>query len=149
MSKPFVLSVKAVIQDEQGRYLLMRRASASKNNAAKEDFPGGKIDAGETFDQALIREIQEETGLRVELEKVVGTAQSELPDRIVAYLILRCRLLDGQLRLSSEHTQATWVTLLDLATVEICPQFHAFAVQYTRSGSTRSGSTRSGSTRHF
>lgn len=130
MSKPFVLSVKAVVRDEQGRCLVLRRSPASKNNAGKWDFPGGKIDPGETLDGALMREILEETGLTVELERVVGSAQSELPDRIVAYLILQGRLANGHVRLSSEHTEARWVTLAELSSTDVCAQFRKFVSNY-------------------
>ena len=46
MPKPFVLSVKAVIRDQQGQYLVIRRSARSKNNAACWDFPGGKVAQG-------------------------------------------------------------------------------------------------------
>jgi 8-oxo-dGTP diphosphatase len=132
MSKPFMLSVKAIVRDERDRCLLLRRAPSSKHNAGAWDFPGGKIDAGETFDSALIREIQEETGLCVELEAVVGSAQSELSDRIVAYLILRCRLASGRVQLSNEHTESAWVTVNELTKYDLCEQFRSFAAGYAR-----------------
>ena len=90
--KPFSLSVKVVILNPQGQCLLLRRSEQSKNNAGKWEFPGGKIDAGETFDVALVREVHEETHLEIVLDRVVGSAQSDLPDRRVAYLILAGRL---------------------------------------------------------
>ena len=128
VSKPFVLSVKAVVRDEQLQCLVLRRSAESKNNAGLWDFPGGKVDPGETLDAALKREIVEETGLTVRLENVLGAAESELPDRRVAYLFLQARTATGKVRLSSEHDDFAWLSVKELAQTELCPQFRAFAL---------------------
>lgn len=125
--KPFVLSVKALIHDEKGRYLVIRRSKASKYNAGQWDFPGGKIDAGETFDVALLREVAEETRLSVCLEKVLGAGESELPDRKVAYIFMRARILNGDVRISEEHEAFEWITPEALADANLCPQFRELA----------------------
>ena len=49
---PFALSVKILVRDDEGRCLLLRRSPSSKNNGGKWDLPGGKVDAGETFEEA-------------------------------------------------------------------------------------------------
>ncbi len=131
-SKPFYLSVKAVIRDEQSRCLVIRRSSASKNNAGYWDFPGGKIDPGESFDEALAREVAEETGLTVSLEGVLGSAESELADRKVAYLIMQAKPAAGEVRLSSEHDDFGWLTTTELAESNLCPQFVDFAKSLNR-----------------
>ena len=77
MDKPFALSVKALIYDREGRILLLRRSQSSHANVGKWDLPGGKVDPGEQFDQAVIREVMEETGLKVSLQHVTGTAESD------------------------------------------------------------------------
>jgi 8-oxo-dGTP diphosphatase len=125
--KPFSLSVKALMHDGHGRFLLIKRSAASKNNAGKWDFPGGKIDVGEAFDKALIREIREETGLDVSLEKVLGAGESELPDRKVAYIFLEARVVSGSVRISEEHDAFAWMTPGELADADLCPQFREFA----------------------
>ena len=56
----FGLSAKVVILNEQGQCLALKRSQASANNAGKWDFPGGKIDQGESFDEGLLREVEEE-----------------------------------------------------------------------------------------
>ena len=55
LGKPLKLSVKIVVRDDAGRCLLLRRSLSSKGNPGKWDFPGGKIDPGESFDEALVR----------------------------------------------------------------------------------------------
>jgi 8-oxo-dGTP diphosphatase len=126
MPKPFALSVKGVIRDEQGRWLMIRRSAASRHNAGEWDFPGGKIDPGESFETALIREILEETGLKVELDAVLGAAESELPTLRVAYLILGAKITGGALQLSAEHDDSRWVGLDELDSLSLCHQFRPF-----------------------
>ena len=92
-TKPFSLSVKILLRDPDRRYLLLRRSAASKNNAGLWELPGGKLDSNEAFDQALVREVGEETGLEIEIERVEGSRTSEAPDRTIVYLFL-----EGQLR---------------------------------------------------
>src|SRR5437764_177940 len=99
-SKPFCLSVKAIVHDGDGRCLVIRRSAASKNNAGMWDLPGGKCDPGESMDTALRREVLEETSLTVRLKQVVGSAQWEMPERMVAYLILDAEIVSGELHLS-------------------------------------------------
>ncbi|WP_420241889.1 8-oxo-dGTP diphosphatase MutT [Roseiterribacter gracilis] len=66
MSESKLLLVAAVaLIDPDGRVLLAERP-AGKQLAGMWEFPGGKVDAGETLEQALIRELQEELGITVE-----------------------------------------------------------------------------------
>src|SRR4051794_25543604 len=106
--RPFALSVKALILDENQQCLTIRRSAQSKNNAGLWDLPGGKCDPGEAMEVALAREVAEETGLQVQPTGVVGSAQSELPDRVVAYLVVEAKVTDGRLRLSPEHDAHQW-----------------------------------------
>ena len=93
--KPFRLSAKVVVRDERGRCLLLKRAMSSKGNPGKWDLPEGRVDAGESFSQALLGEVVEETGLTISVQRVLGTAESESPTMKVMYLILEGRLESG------------------------------------------------------
>jgi hypothetical protein len=62
----------------------------------------------------------------------VGSAQSELSKRIVAYLILEGRLDSGEVRLSDEHDEFAWVTKADLVSVDFVPQFRAFIEAFSQ-----------------
>ena len=124
--KPFAFSGKAMIRDRQGRYLLVRRSAASRYNAGKWDLPGGKADLGEDLDDALIREVQEETGLRVSLERVAGAAESETPVKKIAYLIFEAAAERGEVRLSEEHDDYVWVERAELPETDVAPQFLPF-----------------------
>jgi len=103
------VSVKGVLI-HQGRVLLLL------NERGEWDLPGGRPDPGEDQRIALKREVQEETGLAVE----VGAALSDylfevLPGRFVRILPFVCRLTGGSdVVLSGEHLQTRWLPLADL-----------------------------------
>lgn len=126
------MSVKMVIRDENGRCLLLKRSASSKGNPGKWDLPGGKVDAGENFEEALIREVAEETGLRISVGRVAGTAESELEMTRVIYLIMEGRVESGEVSLSDEHDDYLWVDKQDLPKMDLCDQFLPFVQSYSR-----------------
>ena len=126
----FALSAKVVILDDDGNCLLLKRSMKSKGNPGKWEFPGGKADPGETFEAALLREISEETGLKIALQHVAGAAESLLPERRVAYLIMEGRLVSGEVQLSEEHDEYRWIQKSDLLKVDLSEQFREFARGY-------------------
>jgi len=133
-AKPARLSVKAVIRDGEGRCLLIRRSALCKNNAGKWDLPGGKVDAGEAIDAALAREVAEECGVAIAVDRVLGAAESDTPTKKVVYVIFGGRHVSGEVQLSEEHDGYEWVSREDLAKVDLCDQFRPFAQTYCGSG---------------
>lgn len=67
MSKPMVLVAAAALTDVDRRVLIAQRP-LGKSMAGLWEFPGGKVEAGETCEQALVRELREELGIEVCLE---------------------------------------------------------------------------------
>jgi len=132
MKKPLGLSAKVVIHDDSSRCLLLKRSMSSKGNPGKWDLPGGKVDSAETFEHALIREVAEETGLSIFLGRVLGAAESESPTTRVVYLILEAHLESGEVCLSDEHDDFTWVDREGLAKVDVAEQFRPFLKAYSR-----------------
>ncbi len=130
--KPFALSAKVVVRDKEGRCLLLKRSMSSLGNPGRWDLPGGKVDAGEDLEQGLLREVAEETGLTISLQRVLGAAESESPTKKVAYLIMEGSGESGQVRLSSEHDDFTWVDRHDLAKIDLAEQFRPLLQAYSR-----------------
>lgn len=104
----FGLAVRALITDEDGKILILKRSADSKTNPGKWELPGGKVDQGEPFDKALIREVYEETNLKISLDTVVGASQQNLPLIRAVHIIMSGKIVEGELTLSSEHEGYAW-----------------------------------------
>lgn len=132
-SSSFSLSVKVIVRDPQGRVLLLQRSRSSKGNPGRWEFPGGKVDAGESFDAALARELREETGLAVELTASFGTCESKLGNRRIVYLIMEGVAQSTDVQLSAEHEAHQWIAPEHFADVEeFAPQFRRVARRYAQ-----------------
>lgn len=107
-------TVQAWIEDD-GRYLALRRDQDPLRG--EWNMPGGFVEAGEAGDEAIRREVAEETGLEIEIIGVIGvfasrygSGEEALPIFDVAY---RCRRNGGRLDISPESSEAAWFTLAD------------------------------------
>ncbi len=128
--KPFVLAVKAVILDDRGRCLLIRRSAANRHFAGNWEWPGGKVDPGEDFANALHREVAEETGLTVDLTAFAGATSFDMPAVRVVALCMEARVTGGTLNLSDEHDAAEWVPLAELNRWDLTEHARGFMLEY-------------------
>lgn len=129
-NKSFGLAVRAVIKDEQDRCLLIRRSSACRSAVGKWEWPGGKVDPGETFDAALIREVREETGLDVRLKGLVGAYDMDLEKVIAVVLCLEAVVSGGTVALSEEHDSFAWAPVQDMFKWDISIPLRGVAEAY-------------------
>ncbi len=97
---PPVPCVGAVISDAEGRLVLVRRRHPP--HAGLWSLPGGRVETGETREQAVVREVAEETGLHVQVERRVGRVTIGDYD-VVDFA---CRVVDGSLAAGSDATEA-------------------------------------------
>ena len=104
--------VCAILQDERGRYLAAQRASGSM--AGKWEFPGGKIEEGETPQQACERELSEELGIRVVAGQVVLTHHIEIGENTFELLFIEADWKGGEL-IPLEHAALRWVRAEELS----------------------------------
>ncbi len=132
MAKQFRLAVKAVIFDAQGRCLIIRRSNRCRNFVGKWEWPGGKVDPGEDFAAAVVREAKEETSLDVEITGLAGATQFEMPAVNVVLLCMETRLNAGDVRLSEEHDDFAWVPLSDLENWDIVESAKPLMVEYAK-----------------
>jgi len=127
MNKSPRLSVRALIVEDQK--ILLVNATPDKGDG-KWCVPGGGVDAGENIKDGLVREIYEETGLKIQVEDLICV--SEFFDREKNFhqidLFLKCKLTDGNL--SDEWRDEAGVvekrgffTLEDMANMNVLPAF--------------------------
>ncbi len=126
VQKPFVLSVRMIIQDNNGKCLLIRRSATNKSNVGKWEFPGGKIDIGEEFYGALLREVKEETGLIVNVKHIAGVVESEVPTVRIATLIFSGTKESSQISLSDEHDTFVWVSVKEFSSYDLVEHLKTF-----------------------
>jgi 8-oxo-dGTP diphosphatase len=84
------------------------------------EFPGGKIEPGETREAALIREIQEELNTEIAVEKLIDTVEWDYPDFHLVMHCFRCSIRSGSLTLN-EHEAARWLTAETIRAVNWLP----------------------------
>ena len=109
--------VAAVIRDKDKIFATQRGYGEFKDGW---EFPGGKIEPGETPQQALVREIKEELDTEIEVQELIDTVEYDYP---TFHLTMHCfwaRIKEGNLILK-EHEAAKWLTKDTLNTVDWLP----------------------------
>ena len=81
------------------------------------EFPGGKIEAGETTQQALVREIREELATTIKVGDLIETVEYDYPDFHLSMDCFWCEVIEGQLVLL-EAQEARWLTKDELDSVK-------------------------------
>ncbi len=84
------------------------------------EFPGGKVEAGETAEQALVREIREELSVGISVDRFLTTVEYDYPEFHLSMDCFWCRILEGEPQLL-EHEAARWLPLFDLRQVAWLP----------------------------
>lgn len=84
------------------------------------EFPGGKIQSGESLEEALLREIQEEMDTAIAIDRFLTTVDYDYPDFHLTMHCFLCHLADGTYTLK-EHHAARWLNADSLQTVQWLP----------------------------
>lgn len=102
MSYNHKVSVAALVTNDEGKILLVNSPWRGW------EYPGGLIEPGETFQQALKREVREEAGVEVEITGFVGICKNVGMD--IVNIDFKCRYIGGELTTSEESTEVGWFT---------------------------------------
>lgn len=86
----------------------------------KWEFPGGKIEPGETPNQALVREIKEELDVKIEVGEFIGTIEHDYPTFHLSMDCFWCSIVEGEIVLK-EAEAAKWIPMNELPTVDWLP----------------------------
>ena len=110
--------VAAVIFDEQGRIFATQRGYGEWKDWW--EFPGGKMEAGETPQQALKREIREELAAEIEVGELLRTIDYDYPTFHLTMRCFKCKLSESHVKLL-EHEAARWLAPSELHSVQWLP----------------------------
>ena len=110
--------VAALIWDEK-RFLACQRP-AHKARGLLWEFVGGKVEPGETKEQALIRECQEELAVTVAVQDVFMEVDHVYPDLTVHLTLFNASIAEG-IPQKLEHNDLRWITVEEIDQYEFCP----------------------------
>jgi len=111
-----VVRVVGAVIEHNGRILVARR-QPTVGQAGGWEFPGGKIEPGETPQAALTREIREELGISVAVRDLVARATTPTPNAEVDLACYRAIALDALPTASASHDRLRWVAPKDLGSL--------------------------------
>ena len=109
--------VAAIIIDDDKVFATQRGYGEFKDGW---EFPGGKIDKGETPEEALVREIKEELDTEIEVINLLDTIEYDYPNFHLSMDCFICKIRSGTLVLK-EHEAAKWLTKEELYSVDWLP----------------------------
>lgn len=118
MNEKKTVRVVAALIREGGRVFATQRGYGDYKDWW--EFPGGKIEPGETAEAALRREIREELAAEIEVEEYITTVEYDYPKFHLSMDCFWCRVREGELKLL-EHEAARWLPLDDLLQVKWLP----------------------------
>ena len=111
MTKPHYEVVAAIIKKDNKIFCCQK---GNKGECAyKWEFPGGKIETGETQEEALIREIKEELKCTIKVTDFIGTIEHEYNTFSITLYAYLCELIDN-LPILTEHIDSKWCNIEEL-----------------------------------
>lgn len=111
--------VVAALIWREGKFLICRRPP-HKARGLLWEFVGGKVEAGETKQQALVRECREELGIEVSVGEVFTQVEHVYPDLTVRLTLFHAEIAEGEPRLL-EHVELRWIAPAEIPQFDFCP----------------------------
>lgn len=117
--KESIVEVVAALIWDQDKFMICQRP-AHKARGLLWEFVGGKVEPGETKEQALIRECQEELAITLNVGEVFMDVTHEYPDLMVHLTLFHATIREGTLQ-KLEHNDIRWITVDEIDQYEFCP----------------------------
>lgn len=109
----------AIITNQDNDILICQRGAGGSCEYLWE-FPGGKVEPGETPEQCIVRECQEELKIKITVQVVYAETVHQYPEQELAFTFFKARLVSGTPHLGV-HKQIKWVKPEELTNYEFCP----------------------------
>ena len=114
-----MIKVTAAIIEREGVFLIARR-SAGKHMAGKWEFPGGKIEPGETPEECLVRELKEEFDIDVKVENHVADSIYDYGEKVICLMGYRVTYICGDFLLR-DHDKISWISIDEMGDYDFAP----------------------------
>lgn len=115
-----IIKVVAAILQKEDKILIARKKQG-KPLAGYFEFPGGKIEEGETPEESLIRELMEEMNIKIAVKEYIGESVYDYGNnKVISLLGYTAEIIDGEIKLS-DHDIYEWVTLEQINNYKIAP----------------------------
>ena len=114
-----MIEVVAALIWNENRFLICQRP-AHKARALLWEFVGGKVESGETKEQALVRECREELAVTLSVGDVFMDVVHEYPDMTVHLTLFNAAIIEGVPQML-EHNDIRWITTEEISQYEFCP----------------------------
>ncbi len=120
--KTYGLTVRGIIK-KNDEILVVKRHPKSKTDPGMWELPGGKVEKGEYFVDALVREIKEETDLDVDVGDFCEALQNDYPHKRTVQIMMYLENVRGDVKISDEHTEWMWASLEKIKTLDKSTSF--------------------------
>lgn len=120
MSNRKIIEVVGAVIKQGDKYLVGQRA-AHKAQGGLWEFMGGKIEPGESPEEALARECREELNLEIQNERIIDSVVHEYPEKVINLTLIACEPKKGSLPTALEHQSIAWVAPDEMRTMPFCP----------------------------
>jgi 8-oxo-dGTP diphosphatase len=125
-----MIEVACALIEHAGKVLVAQRG-LHKAEGGLWEFPGGKLERGESAEACIVREIREELGLQIAPYARLTPAIHAYPGKTICLIPLRCHWLGGKLQLH-EHADCRWLLPAELFSLQWCPADVAIVEEYVR-----------------
>ena len=119
MKLGYGLTMRGIIKNEDDEILILKRHPKSKTDPEMWELPGGKVEKGEHFTNALVREIKEETSLDADVGDFCEAVQNDYMHKRTVQVIMYLENIKGEVKISDEHTDWMWANLEKIKSLEI------------------------------
>ena len=119
MKRDYGLTMRGIIKNDKDEILILKRHPKSRTDPDTWELPGGKVEEGEFFDDALVREIKEETNLDGKAGDLAIAIQHDYPYKRTVQMIMYLDDVEGEFKISDEHTDGKYASIDEIKTLTL------------------------------